>query len=75
MDVGEDDSRYFIVPEEVREMAGWVIRNCVQATGLGGFVTRNISDAISYVTRPGSNLSTSAYRMLEMFLYMLNPLR
>ena len=48
-----------IAPDDLRGMAGWVIRQCVQGVPpVGGFVTKNISDAIDYLQSPTATLDT-----------------
>ena len=47
-----------IVPREWREMAGWVIDQCLGgSTSTGGFVTRNISNAINFLGTTESSLT------------------
>lgn len=51
------DAWYDLAPNKFREMAGWVIRQCVDgARPIGGFVTRNISDAVNYLSLPTATL-------------------
>jgi len=60
----EAEAAYEIAPNEFREMAGWVIRNCLQgASGEGGFITKNISNVDNYLSTPNANLFPEAYRM------------
>ncbi|MCJ1231553.1 hypothetical protein MMC12_008230 [Toensbergia leucococca] len=42
---------FYTVPDDFREMAGWVINQCVvgHTPSLGGFVTKNISNSINYL--------------------------
>lgn len=65
----EDDERpdaeswFDIAPDNFRGMAGWVIRQCLQAEpSVGGFVTKNISEAIDYLQQPQATLQYGRWR-------------
>ena len=65
-----DDGWFDVVPDQFREMAGWVIEQCMNdlrpdggRDSSGGFVTRNISNAIDYLRSPGASLNPDTYRM------------
>lgn len=48
---------YDIAPDEFREMALWVIEQCVQGNpSTGGFVTKNLSNMIDYLEGPNPDL-------------------
>lgn len=69
------DAWYGIKPNEFREMAGWVIQQCVGSAsfvaisgalvGVGGFVTRNISRAINYLRLPAATLDRNTWRKVS----------
>ncbi|KAL8832131.1 MAG: hypothetical protein Q9191_000453 [Dirinaria sp. TL-2023a] len=62
------DAWYDIAPNEFREMAGWVIRQCVESSPpVGGFVTRNISNAINYLRLPTATLQPAAWPLNATF--------
>lgn len=57
------ESWFDIAPDEFRGMAGWVMRQCVQGVpSVGGFVTRNISEAINYLSQPTATLQYGHFR-------------
>jgi len=51
---GRDPARrvfYNVAPRELREMAGWVISQCVGGIpSMGGFITKNVSNAIDFLS-------------------------
>ena len=64
-----------LVPDDVRGMAAWVLRQCVyDAGGIGGFVTKGLSSSLDYIIDPRTDFSLP-YRkkiprctvLLEMF--------
>ncbi|KAF6221663.1 hypothetical protein HO133_001631 [Letharia lupina] len=60
---------YEAVPNEIREMAGWVIEQCVGGNGRGhgGFATKDISELTAYVTEPDANIG-GMYPISSAFL-------
>lgn len=58
---------YDIVQNEFREMTAWVIRQCVETTPpVGGFVTRNMLNAIIYLKLPIATLHPSTWRKFSL---------
>ena len=48
--VGDRLVDYYISPNQFREMAGWVVEQCIGGNpSMGGYVTRNISNAIEFL--------------------------
>lgn len=48
-----EEVSFGIAPDRFREMAGWIINECVGGTpSTGGFITWNISNTINYLTSP-----------------------
>ncbi|KAK4696686.1 hypothetical protein P7C71_g1274, partial [Lecanoromycetidae sp. Uapishka_2] len=50
-----------LVPNDIRGMAGWLARQCVDSRGTGGFMTKGIQGLVNYVTDPKSNLDAPEY--------------
>ncbi|MCJ1227305.1 hypothetical protein MMC12_003960 [Toensbergia leucococca] len=49
---------FWIVPNEIRQMAGWLISRCaISANGIGGLYTTGVGDMIQHITDPDANLS------------------
>ncbi|KAL9121020.1 MAG: hypothetical protein Q9187_002420 [Circinaria calcarea] len=48
-----------IVPSELREMASWVIDECVLRAGVGGFVTKNIQQVLNWLVHNPSVLDAT----------------
>lgn len=68
------DAWFDIAPDTFRAMAGWVIEQCVQAVpSIGGFVTKNISDAINYLRLPTATLEYGHWRAFAPHRSISNP--
>ena len=52
-----------VEPNTFRGMAGWVIEHCIQARGIGGFVTNGFKRTVDFVTNPESDIE-QLYRKL-----------
>ncbi|KAL6715396.1 hypothetical protein ACLMJK_006357 [Lecanora helva] len=50
--------RIMIKPVDVRNMAGWVLEQCVGAEKQGGAVTKNVKNAVSWVLDPRSRFDS-----------------
>lgn len=70
----EGGASHDVAPNEFREMAGWIISQCVAGLNgnIGGFVTRNISNAISYIRIPGTVLKSRYIPYAFSFRLLLN---
>ena len=61
-----------IVPNVIREMAGWVASDCIaRGAGVGGFVTYGIRGLIDFVIDPTSDLDIRPYPDSTAFLTLL----
>ena len=55
----------YIAPDRLVSMAEWVITSCVRDTGVGGFITSDVTALENYITTPGINLDQT-YRKLQV---------
>ena len=51
----------FIVPNAVRDMAGWLLSRCVYS-GKGGLVTRGLNNSIDWLVDPSINFEVDEFR-------------
>ncbi len=43
---------FSFAPDAIRNMAGWLIDQCVFGARMGGYATAGISNTVEYVARP-----------------------
>ena len=60
--------KFNVVPDDIRGMAAWVARQCVERHGVGGFVTRRIQGLVDFVTDPTSDIEGPTYPDSTAFL-------
>lgn len=60
----EEKDPIIINPKDIRDMAGWVLDKCVLEEELGGFVTKNLANAVDWLLDLKSELE-HRYRVLE----------
>ena len=51
-----------MAPNVFREMAGYIVTQCVAQNAAGGYITSNISNTIDYLINPRTNLAQPARR-------------
>lgn len=49
-------TKFWVVPDMIRHMVGWVIDQCVDGEKLGGYVTKDIKKTTDYLSAPGTKL-------------------
>ena len=52
-----------IVPDDIRDMARWVLLNCVEDQKLGGMTTKGIQSSLDWVVSPSSPYPGGIFRM------------
>lgn len=53
----EEKDPIIINPKDIRDMAGWVLDKCVLEEELGGFVTKNLANAVDWLLDPKSDFA------------------
>ena len=45
----------YLIPNYLRQMADWILNQCVARSGTGGFVTLGLGDTVDYLVNPATN--------------------
>ena len=53
----EHTAEFWFVPEVIRNMAGWVIDQCVEGEKMGGYITKGIASTMDYLSAPQTRYS------------------
>ena len=51
-----------IVPDDIRDMARWVLLNCVKDQKSGGVITKGLLHSLTWITAPDSEYPGGAAR-------------
>ena len=54
--VEENTAQLWFAPDQIRHMAGWVIDQCVDGENTGGYITKDITSTLDYLTAPSTNI-------------------
>ena len=54
----------FLKPDLLREMAGWLLRQCVAGSRMGGFVTMGLEETIDYLINPRTDFQSDFRKVL-----------
>ena len=53
-----------VIPDLFREMAGWLLNQCVGRSRMGGFITLGLEETIDYLVDPMTNFESDFRKVL-----------
>ena len=66
-----DIDSILLVPNQIRGMAAYIVEQCLEQRGSGGFITKGIHGLVDYVTDPTSDLDARPYPSSTAFVTVL----